>query len=91
MSGKSEKKLFVANLPWALRGKDLKEIFEEYGEVVYAKVILDKQTKKSKWFGFVEFTNPEDAKKAVKEMQGAEINGREIKIDFAKEKKEKAE
>ena len=91
MSGKSEKKLFVANLPWALRGKDLKEIFEEYGEVVYAKVILDRETRKSKWFGFVEFANAEDAKKAVKEMQGAEINGREIKIDFAQEKEEKAE
>ena len=65
---KSEKKLFVANLPWALRGKDLKEIFEEYGNVVYAKVILDQETRKSKGFGFVEF---EDAEAAKTELEAA--------------------
>jgi len=86
MTQKSDTKVFVANLPWSLRGKDLKEIFSEYGEVVYAKVILDRETGRSKWFGFVEFANPEDAKKAVEEMQGAEINGRPIKLDFAVEK-----
>jgi len=86
MTQKSDRKLFVANLPWSLRGKDLKEIFEEYGEVVYAKVILDRDTRKSKGFGFVEFADPEAAKRAVEEMQGAEINGREIKIDYAVEK-----
>jgi RNA recognition motif-containing protein len=41
---KSQTKLFIANLPWSLRGKDLKEIFSEYGEVIYAKVILDRET-----------------------------------------------
>jgi len=46
---KSQTKLFIANLPWALRGKDLKDIFSEYGEVAYAKVILDRETGKSKW------------------------------------------
>ncbi len=85
---KSDRKLFIANLPWSLRGKDLKEIFQEYGEVVYAKVILDRDTKKSKGFGFVEFANPEDAKKAVEEMNEAEINGRTIKVDFAVEKEQ---
>jgi len=83
---KSKTKLFVANLPWNLRGKDLKEIFSEYGEVSYAKVILDRETKKSKGFGFVEFVNPEHAAKSVKEMNEAEINGRTIKIDFAVER-----
>jgi len=86
MTSKSQTKIFVANLPWSLRGKDLKEIFSEFGEVVYAKVILDRETGRSKGFGFVEFADPEAAKKAVEEMQGAEINGREIKIDFAVEK-----
>lgn len=83
---KSQNKLFIANLPWSLRGKDLKEIFSEYGEVSYAKVILDRETRKSKGFGFIEFVNPEDAAKAVKEMNEAEINGRTIKLDFALEK-----
>lgn len=83
---KSATKLFIANLPWDLRGKDLKEIFSEYGEVLYAKVILDRETRKSKGFGFIEFANAEDAAKAVEEMNEAEINGRAIKLDFAVEK-----
>ena len=83
---KSKSKLFIANLPWALRGKDLQEIFSEYGEVSYAKVILDRETRKSKGFGFIEFVNPEDAAKAVEEMNEAEIDGRSIKLDFAVEK-----
>ena len=83
---KSQNKLFIANLPWALRGKDLQEIFSEYGEVSYAKVILDRETRKSKGFGFIEFVNPEDAAKAVEEMNEAEIDGRSIKLDFAVEK-----
>ena len=83
---KSQTKLFIANLPWTLRGKDLKEIFSEYGEVIYAKVILDRETKKSKGFGFIEFAEPEAAAKAVEEMNEAEINGRTIKLDFAVEK-----
>ena len=83
---KSQTKLFIANLPWSLRGKDLKEIFSEYGEVIYAKVILDRETWKSKGFGFIEFANSEDATKAVQEMNEAEINGRTIKLDFAVEK-----
>ena len=83
---KSQTKLFIANLPWALRGKDLKDIFSEYGEVVYAKVILDRETGKSKGFGFIEFVNADDAAKAVSEMNEAEINGRTIKLDFAVEK-----
>ncbi len=89
MTQKSEKKLFIANLPWSLRWKDLKEIFEEYWEVLYAKVILDRETKKSKWFGFIEFADAEAAKKAVDEMNEAEINGRAIKLDFAVEKPSK--
>lgn len=83
---KSKNKLFVANLPWTLKSKDLKDIFSKYGEVSYAKVILDRETKKSKGFGFIEFVNPQEAAKAVEEMNEAEINGRVIKLDFAVEK-----
>jgi len=83
---KSATKLFIANLPWDLRGKDLKEIFSEYWEVVYAKVILDRETRKSKGFWFIEFANSEDAAKAVEEMNEAEINWRAVKLDFAVEK-----
>ncbi|MBS8121806.1 RNA recognition motif domain-containing protein [Candidatus Vampirococcus lugosii] len=80
--------LFVGNLPWALRGKDLIEIFSQYGEVTFARVILDRETKKSKGYGFVEFANAEDASKAKEEMHEAEINDRSIKIDYARPREE---
>ena len=83
--------LFVWNLPWSLRGKDLSEIFSQYGEVVFSRVILDRETRKSKWYGFVEFANTEDAEKAKEEMHEAEVNGRSIKIDYARPRQENTE
>ena len=68
-----------------MRGNDLKTEFSKYGEVVFARVNLDRETKKSKGFGFVEFQNPADAAKAKEEMDGQELWGRAIKVDFAKE------
>lgn len=68
-----------------MRGNDLREEFSQYGEIVFARVNLDRETKRSKWFGFVEFANAEDAAKAKAEMDGKEVRGRSIKVDFAKE------
>ncbi|UFX82554.1 RNA recognition motif domain-containing protein [Candidatus Absconditicoccus praedator] len=87
----SNNTLFVGNLPWSLRGKDLTEIFSQYGEVVFSRVILDRETRKSKGYGFVEFANLEDAEKAKEEMHEAEVNGRSIKIDYARPKQENPE
>lgn len=68
-----------------MRGNDLREEFSPYGEIVFARVNLDRETKKSKGFGFVEFANAEDAAKAKAEMDWKEVRGRAIKVDFAKE------
>jgi RNA recognition motif-containing protein len=81
----SQTKLFVGGLNWQMRGNDLREEFSKFGEIVFARVNLDKETKRSKGFGFVEFANPEDAAKAKAEMDGQEVWGRPIKVDFAKE------
>ncbi|MDR3168304.1 MAG: hypothetical protein LBU27_00640 [Candidatus Peribacteria bacterium] len=81
----SQTKLFVGGLNRQMRGQDLREEFSKYGEVVFARVNLDRETKKSKGFGFVEFANAEDAAKAKAEMDGQEVWGRAIKVDFAKE------
>ena len=80
------KKLFVWSLSWGLSWQDLKEAFNEHGEVVYSKVITDRETGRSKGFGFVEFASIEDATAAKDAMDGAELDGREIKVDFAEEK-----
>jgi len=84
------KEIFVGNLDFEIRDEKLKELFSEFGEIEEANVILDKNDKrKSKGFGFVTFSDAEDAKKAVSEMNGKEVNGREITVNEAKEKEEK--
>jgi RNA recognition motif-containing protein len=78
-------KLFVGGLNRQMRGNDLREEFSKFGEILFARVNLDRETKRSKGFGFVEFANPEDAARAKAEMDGKEVWGRPIKVDFAKE------
>ena len=79
-------KLFVGNISWNLDWKQLKDIFGEYGEVAFTRVVTDKETKRSKGFGFVEFVNAADAAKAKEALDGAEVDGRAIRVDFATEK-----
>jgi len=68
---------------------ELKEAFEEYGEVTSAKIIIDKYSGKSKGFGFVEMTNEAEAKKAIEELNGAEISGRNIIVNESIERPER--
>ena len=68
---------------------ELKELFEEYGEVTSAKIIIDKYSGKSKGFGFVEMPNDEEAKKAIKELNGAEVQGRNIIVNESIERTDK--
>ena len=81
-------KLFVGNLPWAVREDKLKEAFSEFGEITDVIVIVDRRTNRSKGFGFVEFANEEDAKKAMESMDGKELEGRELRVNEAKPKEE---
>ena len=81
-------KLYVGNLPWSVDDNKLKELFAPYGEISEAVVITDKFSKRSKGFGFVTFANEEDAKKAESEMNGKEVDGREIKVNEAKPREE---
>jgi len=83
-------RIFVGNLPWSLKDEDLKNLFAEKGEVTDASIISDKEGR-SKGFGFVEMPNEEEAKKAIKELNGFEItdpqnpdNKRQLKVDEAK-------
>jgi len=81
-------KLFVANISWKLDWKALKDVFGEFGEVSFVRVVSDRETGKSKGFGFVEFTTVEDAVKAQEAMNGKELDGRELRVDFAQEKQD---
>jgi cold-inducible RNA-binding protein len=79
--------LFVAGLPYDVDDQELKQIFEEFGAVTSAKVILDKETRKSRGFGFVEMPEKEEAEKAIKGLNGAEMDGRSLAVKEAEDRK----
>ncbi|MEN8117513.1 MAG: RNA-binding protein [Bacteroidota bacterium] len=76
--------IYVGNLPFNLGEEDLKEIFEEYGAVASTKIISDKFTGRSKGFGFVEMESDDEANNAIKELNNAEVAGRNIKVNESK-------
>jgi len=77
-------KLYVGNLSYDIDNERLSSMFSEYGEIKEATVIMDRLTNKSKGFGFVTFANDEDADKALRELDGKEIQGRNLKVNVAK-------
>jgi cold-inducible RNA-binding protein len=77
-------KLFVGSLPWSVDDQKLQEAFEEHGEVVSAKVIKDRETGRSRGFGFVEMASQESANSAISALNNAELGGRNIVVNVAK-------
>jgi RNA recognition motif-containing protein len=73
--------IYVGSLHFKMNEAELKELFEEYGEVASAKIIFDKYSGKSKGFGFVEMPNEAEAKKAIEELNGSEVQGRKIIVN----------
>lgn len=81
-------KVFVGSLPWSINNDSLKELFSQFGEVTEAVVIMDRETQKSKGFGFVTFSTPEAAQKALS-LSGQEVEGRSIVVNIAKPREER--
>ncbi len=79
--------IFVGNLNYSITEDDIREIFEEYGELTSVKLITDKFTGRSKGFGFVEMADADEAKKAIEELNGAEVEGRSMVVNESIEKK----
>ena len=77
-------KLYVGNLAFSVTDEALKEAFSKFGAVDEATIIVDKFSRRSKGFGFVTFSDDEAAKKAIAEMNGKELEGRELKVSEAK-------
>lgn len=77
--------IFIGSLPFSIKESELREVFEEYGAVESAKIITDKFTGRSKGFGFVEMNNDEEAKRAIEELNGAEVENRTIVVNEARE------
>lgn len=79
-------KLYVGNLDFGFNDDSLRDLFAEFGEVVSARVIIDRDTGRSKGFGFVEMGGKNEAIKAISNLDGREVNGRTIKVNEAQDK-----
>jgi cold-inducible RNA-binding protein len=82
------KKLYVGNLPYSVGDSDLQRLFEAHGSVVSAQVIMDRDTGRSKGFGFVEMGNDSEAQAAIADMNGKEVDGRSLTVNEARPKPE---
>lgn len=81
-------KVYVGNLPWSVTDAQLSELFTQAGQVVSARVIIDKFRNRSKGFGFVEFSSDEDMNKAIEMFDGYEMEGRPLKVNQAQPPKQ---
>jgi len=83
----SSNKVFVGGLEWALTEDDLAEEFGRVGEVKSAKVITDRETGRSRGFGFVEFVDPESVETSITALDQRELNGRTIRVSVAEDRR----
>ena len=81
------KKLFVGGLSWGTDDESLRAAFERFGSIAEAKVIFERDTGRSRGFGFVTFDQPGDADRAVEEMNGADIDGRAVRVNEAEDRR----
>lgn len=77
--------LYVGNLPWTAKPEDIASIFSSYGEIVSSRIITDRETGRSRGFGFIE-VNDGDADKMVQLLNGADMGGRPLTVNEAKPK-----
>ena len=82
--------IFIAGLSYNISDSDLTELFEEYGEVASARVISDRETGRSKGYGFVEMADEEAGDKAIAALNEAEVDGRKLAVSVARPKEESA-
>ncbi len=84
-----EAKLYVGNLPYSARDDSLQELFSQAGNVVSASVITDRESGRSKGFGFVEMSSPEEAEKAIQMFNGYSFEGRDLRVNIARPREER--
>ncbi|EKR8001152.1 RNA-binding protein, partial [Campylobacter fetus] len=75
---------YVGNLSYRMTESELREVFSSFGEVTRAKIVKDKETNRSKGFGFVEMSSDEQAKKAIEGTNGKEVGGRALRVNEAR-------
>ncbi len=80
--------IYIGNIPYSMKEQDLMQAFQEFGPVESAKVIIDKKTKRSKGYGFVDMKNEDDEAAAIESVNGRDLGGRKVKVSKANPKKE---
>lgn len=76
--------IYVGNLPFSYNSDDLQRLFEAHGSVDSAQVIMDRDTGRSRGFGFVEMGSADEARAAISEIDGSDVDGRRLKVNEAK-------
>ena len=84
------KNIYVGNLAWGVTNEDLLELFGQHGKVVSTQVISDRETGRSRGFGFVEMENDQEAENAIQALNGADHNNRPLTVNVAKPREERA-
>lgn len=85
----NNKKLFVGSLPWSVDDARLAELFSQAGNVVSAQVVKDRETGRSRGFGFVEMSTDQEAQAAVANLNGSDVEGRKIVVNIARPREER--
>jgi RNA recognition motif-containing protein len=78
--------IYVGNLSWNLKDQDVANLFSPFGEVTSAKIVMDKFTQRSKGFGFVEMPNDQEAQAAIAQLNGSEVDGRNLVVNESRPK-----
>jgi RNA recognition motif-containing protein len=81
--------IYVGNLSYKMTDEDLRKLFSDFGTVGESKIVTDRDTGRSKGFGFVEMPNQAEGEEAIKQLNGKEIEGRSINVNIAKPKEDK--
>jgi RNA recognition motif-containing protein len=76
--------IYVGNLSFSTYDEDLREVFAEFGDVTSAKVVMDRETDRSRGFGFVEMSSDDEGNAAIEALDGAEVGGRNLRVNEAK-------
>ncbi len=82
--------IYISNLSYGVNDADLNQLFAEYGEIASSKVITDRETGRSRGFGFIEMNNEEEGHKAIEELNGAEYDGKVINVTVARPRTERS-
>lgn len=83
------KRLYVGNLSYDMNDSDLRTLFEQHGSVTSAQVVMDRDTGRSKGFGFVEMGSEQDAQSAINALNGQEVNGRALAVNEARPREDR--